>query len=209
MNQNHDHVGDDAALYALGMLEDDERARVDAHVRRCAPCAERLGEAEATVAAMAETALAPRAPRRLPAWAALAAAFLLALTSAVLGAQNAGLRHDLAADGTVLATLVRSHFLHAQFVAAGGVPVDAKVIYERRGGWYEIVALRATPAWRVEAIRPNGHDVVLPGRFAVRGEAGVLDARGVGPVRQLLLYDAAGRLVGSVRPVSEDDAARR
>src|ERR1700688_4487918 len=47
------HVDENAELYALGTLSDSERAAVDAHVATCASCAQRVGEAEETVAALA------------------------------------------------------------------------------------------------------------------------------------------------------------
>lgn len=212
MNDHQQHVDDDAALYALGMLEDADRARIDAHVRRCAACAARLGEAEAGVAALAEAEAASGARRAAPrfaAWGALAAAFVLAVTSAVLGAQNAALRADVASDGAVLGTLVRSHFLHAQFVAPSGAPIAAKVIYERGGAWYEILALGAGPGWQVTAIGRDGAPLAVRAPFAARGETAVAFVRDAGPLRELRLSDPAGRLVGVVRPVSEDDAVRR
>ncbi len=48
------HVSDFAELYALGVLEPQERANIDAHVASCDPCARSLAEAEATVGALDE-----------------------------------------------------------------------------------------------------------------------------------------------------------
>ena len=50
MNQ---HLGDDAELYALGILESEERDAVDAHLAVCADCSQRVGAAEETVARLA------------------------------------------------------------------------------------------------------------------------------------------------------------
>jgi hypothetical protein len=50
MNQ---HLGDEAELYALGILESVERDAVDAHLAVCAECSQRVGAAEMTVARLA------------------------------------------------------------------------------------------------------------------------------------------------------------
>jgi anti-sigma-K factor RskA len=44
------HVGELAELYALSSLDDRERASVERHVQSCSECAERIREAEETVA---------------------------------------------------------------------------------------------------------------------------------------------------------------
>jgi anti-sigma factor ChrR (cupin superfamily) len=48
----NDHVVDLAELYALGALEPEELAAIDAHVVSCADCRVAVGAAEATVAAL-------------------------------------------------------------------------------------------------------------------------------------------------------------
>ncbi len=65
MNQT-DHVADLAELYALGALEPDERARVDAHLVVCPDCERAVGRAEETVAALDDLVLPQAAsPARL------------------------------------------------------------------------------------------------------------------------------------------------
>ncbi|MGP6156015.1 MAG: RskA family anti-sigma factor [Vulcanimicrobiaceae bacterium] len=49
-----DHIGELAELYALGALEPQERADIDAHAASCPRCARALGEAETAVAALDE-----------------------------------------------------------------------------------------------------------------------------------------------------------
>jgi anti-sigma factor RsiW len=44
------HIGELAELYVLGSLDDQERAAVERHVRACLECANRVREAEETVA---------------------------------------------------------------------------------------------------------------------------------------------------------------
>ena len=48
-----EHIGDDAALYALGILDEVSRRRIDAHVAACDSCAAEIGNAEAEVATLA------------------------------------------------------------------------------------------------------------------------------------------------------------
>jgi hypothetical protein len=191
------HIDQEAELYALGMLDDDERARIDDHAATCAECAARLGRAEAAVAALADAANATPRRRSAP-WAAIAAAFALAAGGLVW--QNVVLRGALAADGTVLATLVNSHFDHMQFQAPGGAPLGAKAIYERHGAWYEILA-DGTPDWRVTLIAPDGVRRPAAGAFERRGTASVLLIAPASPVRTIELDDPAGKVVAVVRPV--------
>ncbi len=49
------HLGELAELYALGVLEAEERGPIEAHAAACAGCARALGAAEATVAALDAT----------------------------------------------------------------------------------------------------------------------------------------------------------
>ena len=131
------HIGEAAELYALGSLTEEERAAVDAHVRECAACLRRVGEAEETVLALERgfVASAPVPRRVLPferrnvsAWwipAAAAAAFVAGMFFARPNEPN-------------LATvaMIHSHFAHAQF--SGGGPA-AKVIYARDRSWYYVI----------------------------------------------------------------------
>ena len=53
------HIGENAELYALGVLDERTRALVDAHASNCEACAARLGEAERTIALIEEDAEMP------------------------------------------------------------------------------------------------------------------------------------------------------
>jgi hypothetical protein len=158
----------------------------------------RVGEAEAAVAALID-ATQQRRPERRTAWwpAAVAAAFAVAATG-LLG-QNIVLRGALASDGAVLATMVNSHFEHAQFQGPGGAELPAKAIYERHGKWYEILA-DGTPAWHVVFVRPDGTRDPAGAEFARRGAASIVYLAPSTPVKSIDLEDAAGHVVGSVRP---------
>ncbi len=48
-----DHIGEDAELYALGMLDSARRAEVELHIVGCDACLERVGAAEATALSLA------------------------------------------------------------------------------------------------------------------------------------------------------------
>lgn len=192
------HIDQEAELYALGMLDDDERARVDEHLRDCIPCTVRVGEAEAAVAALIDTTQERGRQPRTARWPlAVAAAFALAALG--LAGQNVMLRGALGADGTVLATMVNSHFDHAQFQAPGGAALPAKAIYERHGKWYEILA-DGTPDWHVVFVRPDGTRDPAAAGFARRGAASLVYLAPATPVRTIELEDAAGHVIGSVRP---------
>jgi len=191
------HIDQEAELYALGMLEDDERARVDEHIATCDACLQRIGAAEAAVTALVDVSQ-QRPQRTIARWPlAVAAAFALA-TAGVLG-QNFLLRGELAGDGALLATMVNSHFDHAQFQTAQGAQIPAKAIYERHGKWYEILA-DGEPAWHVVFVRPDGTRDPALTNFARRGASSVLIATPATPVGTIELDDDAGRVIGSMRP---------
>ncbi len=198
-----DHFDEELELYALGMLEPPEQARVDEHVRTCDACAERLGRAEAAVTALVAGAQQRRV-RRLPSWPiAVAAAF--ALTSAVLFGQNVALRGALASDGHMLDAIVLSHFVHVPFSAVTAEPVVAKVIYEQHGHWYQIVAERPAD-WSVTVTRADGTVQPIAAKPEARGSASTLSLAALGPLRAIDLHDAHGRIIAHARPALTPDA---
>jgi hypothetical protein len=154
---NH-HIGDDAESYALGLLEPERRAEIDAHVASCRICLRLLGEAEETAAALATT-LPPAASTRRSArptlrsglaGIALAAALVLALAASLY--QNALLRGEVGNERLAVATLVHSHFLHVTMtVAPGNGALAAKVVYARDGSWLYVLADKADATLDVEA----------------------------------------------------------
>ncbi len=156
MNQTRTtHLDEAAELYALGALQDAERAAADAHLAECDMCARRVGEAEATVAALDATEMQVpsrldrrmRASLRTPAsvrffYPLVAAALILGLLpSAAFWQRDRDLRAADAARGPALAALVNSHFLHAQFVKLAPDAPSAKVIFARSGAWFYVIAL--------------------------------------------------------------------
>jgi anti-sigma-K factor RskA len=181
-----DHVGENAELYALGLLDTPEAAAVDAHVRNCTACARRLGEAEETLLEL-ERRVRPAQPpasldwrmrfgRSAPnmrVWAAVAAAFVIGLLSSAMLFRNAPAPHDAA---TV--AMVESHFNHAQFVG-GGPP--AKAIYARDRAWLYVI-VHAKRSYDVYAVSGSqARRIGSTQSYALTSEAfitnpGVLDA---------------------------------
>jgi len=158
----HEHIGELAELYALGSLDDAERATVDAHVRWCEVCAKRLGEAEALIAETIEDrepppALGARvrkafvAPTAPPQWGALvAAAFVLGLLPGLLFAALYRPPSPFQADrDRAVSAMVNSHFSHAPFTALAPDAPKAKLLYARTASWRFFVA-QTTHAYTVE-----------------------------------------------------------
>ena len=195
-----DRVGEDAELYALGSLDDVERARVVRHARECDECARRIAAAEATVLHLIELGEqpvhVPRAlvlPERTPApatprgngrWiAAVAAAFLIGLLPwGIARVQQRGASGDTLAASAMLA----GHFSHAPFVAlAAGAP-KAKAIYPLEGGWLYIIAAPGA-ALDIAVIGPGERRTIatLPPSTATR----TLFVRYPGPINSVALLD--------------------
>jgi len=190
------HVGDDAELYALGLLEHERRAEVAAHAASCDACLRRLGEAEETAAALAGAlprreptpALAARfvrarsvppaasRPRRLTALA-VAAAFALIIGASVY--QAAVDRGRLRASDLAVATLVNSHFLHVpmQTTPAGG-SLSAKVLYARDGSWIYVLVDRASGT--LDVATRSGGTTTARGSTEPGGETATLLVREAG-----------------------------
>jgi len=157
MNQ---HVGDDAELYALGLLEPESRARIDAHLATCDACLRLVGEAEETALQLAAllpvatpspqsrarllAAAGEPAPVRPLAWAGALAAALLLIALGGAWLQMGPARERRHASELAVATLVHSHFLHeAMETRAGAGGLAAKVVYARDGSWFYVLVDRA------------------------------------------------------------------
>ncbi|MGC2131176.1 MAG: zf-HC2 domain-containing protein [Candidatus Aquilonibacter sp.] len=148
-----DHLGELAALYALGILEPNEQRSAEEHLTHCDACRRLLAQAEADVAAMAAaqpqfeppvTLRAPqtqvhRAPRAGP-WLAVAAAIAIAvLPSGYLLLQNLAMHQTELADAQAMARLATGPHRTATFAGT-----DAQVMYAPDGSWYCIVIRGAT-----------------------------------------------------------------
>jgi hypothetical protein len=178
--------GEDAALYALGALDGAAKAAIDRHAAGCDDCARLLGSAERDVAVLvsAEPLHAPRAtlptrrrePRRTglgwPAWAALAAALLLAaLPATYFWRANQGMHAAMSADGQAWNRLAETSFRTTTFrgMNAGST---ARVMYAPDGSWYVVLVRGASRALQV-AWMHDGRRTML-GAVQPRGDVALL-----------------------------------
>ncbi|MGR4063939.1 MAG: hypothetical protein ACLQPV_00650 [Vulcanimicrobiaceae bacterium] len=153
-----EHIGDDAALYALGALDEPQREACDLHASACAACAALLGRACGDVTAMVEAdgvaAVRPRtfarpSPARAVFWPALAAAVVLALLPAsILYRQNAAVNAQLAQEDSMIARLASNDHRTAEF---GPMPAghSARVMYGPTGSWYVVMVKGADKALQI------------------------------------------------------------
>ncbi|MEO6836076.1 MAG: hypothetical protein ABI231_09275 [Candidatus Tumulicola sp.] len=166
MTGERDHIEEpDAALFALGALDDPTRAGIDRHAAGCEACSRLLGAAEHDVALMAEAepahappALAPefRMPRTptvraagWPVWAALAAALIVAiLPTAYLWRQNHAMHVATLADAGALSRLAGTSVRSAAFRGMAGGST-ARVMYAPDGSWYVVLVSGASKALAV------------------------------------------------------------
>ena len=155
------HVGEAAALYAIGALEIDERRAIDEHVSACEQCARVLGEAEAEVTLLIEadvryalpatvTALRPPAARQRlwrPAMAVDAAAALVIglIPTAYFWQQDRVMHETMLADARAMDRVATQKHRMAAF--EGMQPgSEAKVMYAPDGSWYVVLVTGAQKA---------------------------------------------------------------
>jgi anti-sigma-K factor RskA len=60
----HEQYGEDLALYALGVLEGDERAALEKHLETCAGCREELAALRGDMAVLSTSVVGPKPPQR-------------------------------------------------------------------------------------------------------------------------------------------------
>ncbi len=185
-----EHLGEEAELYPLGILDDDAARAVERHIGLCAECAERVAQAQAVAASLAAALpLATPSPalerrlrestrpqlgaRKLSAGIlrfAIAAAFVIAFLG--LGLQTLLLRQRLAAEDVALVTMVHSHFNHVSMSPQSADPVAAKILYARDGSWIYIIADR--PGGSLHAIAETATGAVDLGVLTSTGETASL-----------------------------------
>lgn len=156
------HIGELAELYAVGTLDDGERARIDAHAAQCDACAAALGSAEGAVAALVTERTPPASlDRRMrsafalrPAWRnwapLAAAAIVLAIVLPLWFTRPA----PAPSNAQAIVAMTNSHFTHAQFAALVPSAPKAKLIYARTGAWWYVIAQTNRPY--AVAVRENG-----------------------------------------------------
>lgn len=196
------HIDELAELYALGTLDEAERAAIDAHALECDACAQRLGEAADTIAFMEQSVAVPasldrrmtgvfaRSSRlstfRIPG-ALAAAAFVIGLLPSFWFwsvAQNA--RSFDADRQHAVQAMVNSHFAHAQFAPLETNAPKAKLIYARTGNWLYVVAQTGRPL-SLRAQTQQGE--VALGTLHVSGNAGELFVSQAPLARTFILTD--------------------
>jgi hypothetical protein len=200
MNTN-EHLDEDLELYALGVLGDEDRARVEAHAAACPDCSVRLGEAEAVVAklALAYPAKAKVVPLRISSrWIGAAAAFVL-MAGVTLGAllQTNRLQNRIGADDAILATIATSHFNHTEFSKLQPGAPAAKVLNGRHGEWLYVIV--DAPFGDVRLTGRRAGSAVDFGLVHVHGTTATLFVRNPGPVSRLELQ-RNGTTIETARP---------
>jgi len=211
-----EHLGENAELYPLGILDDDAAREVERHIAFCSECAERVARAEAVAASLAAAlplaTPSPTLERRLRESTrpqryankprttlfpfALAAAFALAFLG--LGWQQLVLRQRLAAEDVALVTMVHSHFNHVSMSPESTSPVAAKILYARDGSWIYIIADK--PGGALHAIAHTERGVADLGAMLKAGETATLLVHPSERVRSIVLQ-RGGTTVASAKLV--------
>ncbi len=198
-----EHLGEDAELYPLGILDDDAARNVERHVALCSECAERVAQAQAVAGSLAAAlplaTPSPALERRMRESArprlssgrfranvfrfAVAAAFVLVFLG--LGLHTLLLRQRLAAEDVALVTMVHSHFNHVSMSPESANPVAAKILYARDGSWIYIIADK--PGGALRAIAHTAAGVTDLGVLGSSDETATLLVHPREPIRSIIL----------------------
>lgn len=157
-----EHVGELAELYALGALDEGERAAVDRHLIRCSVCAQSVAAAERDVALIASletqysapvelqariehivrarsSAIAPLSQRAWAFPAAIAAALVVGLLPSIyLGMENRAMHGEMLAQNAAMERVVAMPHRTVAFTPMPGGPA-ARVTYAPDGSWYIVM----------------------------------------------------------------------
>ncbi len=186
-----DHIGENAELFALGALDEDERMRVENHARFCVPCMKLLGNAERVVSDL-ENAMPQRDPparlkERLlrsararetgelrPMWfrRSLAALILMGILTAFMGLRLLQVDRQLRKTETLVVALSNDEFGLISLRAGVSGRVLATAICEKHGNWIYLIIGKARPELALYGER-NGRRELL-GRAITQGEAATL-----------------------------------
>jgi anti-sigma factor RsiW len=203
----NEHIGDLAELYALGTLDELERARVDAHVARCNDCARLIGEAETMVTQM--EAMAPQldVPATLDArltrslygrrsaapWLAAAAALIVAVIPlSYLTMENRAMDVSMQ-NGTAMIARIAAE-PHGSVAFAGDTDMRANVLYAKDGSWYCVVIRNVNHAVDVAWIHDGKREMI--GTAQPHGDMAMLYLPKSHPMQQLALI-SSDRVVAS------------
>jgi hypothetical protein len=199
----HERCADLAELYALGALDDNERAAMDVHVQECPVCAQLVGAAERDVALIVSQEPQRAAPlglarrventlesRRRRSWtipAAIAAALLVGLVpSMYFWSQNDAMHRAMVAQNAAIVRLAAGSHRMAHFQTMPGMP-PADVIYAPDGSWYFVVVHGIDKTLAV-AWMHDGERTML-GQAVPRGNIASLYLPNSHPMDRLALMD--------------------
>lgn len=201
-----EHLGEDAELYSLGILDDAAVRKVEHHIALCPACAKRVAQAQTAAASLAAALPAavpspalkrrlhesirprPRAAIHYPNVFRFAVAAVIALTLIGLSWQTLVLRGRLATQDVALVTMVHSHFNHVSMSPASPNPVAAKILYARDGSWIYIIADK--PGGPLHAIASTATGAADLGVLASAGETATLLFRPHERIRSIILQRA-------------------
>jgi len=204
-----DHIGELAALYALGALNERERDDVERHVAGCHACIRLLAQAEDDVTVLAATEEQRVAPASLhsrvsavlvkepvrplrqvaPRWQGLlayAALFALAVVpTGYLAVQNLAMHNTIMAQSTIMADVASAP--HKTVAFAGLSNGDAHVLYGPDGSWYFVV-MRGVHKPLAVVWPHDGKEIPL-GATQTRGDVAMLYLPKSHKMDQLALMD--------------------
>jgi hypothetical protein len=201
-----EHLGEDAELYPLGILDGETVYKVEQHIALCSACAERVAQAQSVATSLAaalpaavpspalgrrlRASIRPRSPAGIFRTNAFrfAIAAVIALTLIGLSWQTLALRGRLAAEDLALVTMVHSHFNHVSMAPKSANPVAAKILYARDGAWIYIIADK--PGGPLHAIAETATGTMDLGVLASAGETATLLFRPHKRIRSIILQRA-------------------
>lgn len=199
-----EHLDEETAdLYAIGALDDSERAGVDRHTEECDACARLVGAAEERVATLAQADAQHAPPAQLArrigsivrpesssartSFLAIAAALVIGLLpSAYFWQQSQAMHAVVLADDDAMNRLASMPHRSAAFSEMGGGSA-ARVMYAPDGSWYVILVRGATRALSV-AWMHDGQKTML-GTTTPRGQVAMLYLPKSHRMDQLALMD--------------------
>lgn len=184
------HIDELADLYALGALDDDERAHLDAHLALCDICTARVGEAEAAALLLIEAESQLEANSHATSRASNVVAlrkhqfslreFALAVAAALIigiiptsyfGVQMMHMSQSMRTQNQLVTRLASNDYRRVAFAGDANAP-SGHVMYANDGSWYYIVVDDPSRPLRV-AWQHNGIDHIL-GTVAKNGHQAVL-----------------------------------
>lgn len=173
------HYGEELELFALGDLEPNERAAIEAHLTECAECTRRVGEAEETLAHMSTLLPSYRAPRRNETvWrpttrVAVAAAFVAGLLAAALALAFVNPSGAFRQDELAQVAMTHSHFEHIELEPVAVSAPAAKVVYAHDHSWLYAIVDDGRPGYHL-LVGKGSADLADTGGLTAHGNSSSL-----------------------------------